>query len=105
MLIEVNESELQDLINNEPKPILIDFYAAWCAPCRAVSPLLAALAQATGDKLVIAKLNVDDNPQMSQKFNIRSIPTLVLLQNGSVLKAHVGGITAASLQKLVSVVV
>lgn len=102
MLLNTTDAELQALINEEPRPILIDFWAPWCGPCKAVAPLLDELNEKVGDKLVIAKVNTDENRQLAAKFQLRSIPTMILIQNGQVLRANVGAMTGAALSKFVS---
>ena len=72
------------------KPVLIDFWAAWCGPCRMVAPVIDALAAEYGGKAKIAKVNVDENPQISRRFNIRSIPTLMVFKDGELKETAIG---------------
>ena len=78
-----------DVIDND-KPVLLDFWAEWCGPCKMIAPLLDEIAVSHADKLAIVKVNVDENPNTAQKFGIRSIPTLILFKNGVVEAQHVG---------------
>ena len=78
------------LYENLGKVTLIDFWAAWCGPCRMVGPVIAELAEDYGDKAVVGKLNVDQNPETSMKFGIRSIPTVLFMKNGEVVDKLVG---------------
>ena len=71
-------------------PVLIDFWAPWCGPCRMQGPILEDVARAIGDKAVIAKVNVDEEPQLASQFGIQSIPTLVVLKEGRIQKRWVG---------------
>jgi thioredoxin 1 len=79
----------QEVINNE-KTVLVDFWAEWCGPCRAVSPILDQIALEHADKLDIVKLNVDDNPALAAKYQITSIPAMKVFQKGEVVKTVIG---------------
>jgi thioredoxin len=78
-----------DVLKND-KPVLVDYWAEWCGPCKMVAPVLEAIAEEHGDKLDIVKLNVDENPVVTQKYNILNIPTLGVFKNGEVVKELVG---------------
>ena len=78
-----------DVLKNE-KPVLVDYWAEWCGPCRQVAPVLEAILAEHGDKLDIVKLNVDENPEVTRKYGILNIPTLGVFQNGQVVKELVG---------------
>lgn len=80
------------------KPILVDFWAEWCGPCRAVAPILDQISEEYGDKLDIVKLNVDENPQTAMKYQITSIPALKVYQNGEVVKTIIGAKPRAALE-------
>lgn len=79
----------QEVINNE-KTVLVDFWAEWCGPCRAVSPILDQIASEHADKIDIVKLNVDDNPALAAKYQITSIPAMKVFQKGEVVKTVIG---------------
>ena len=78
-----------DVLKNE-KPVLVDYWAEWCGPCRQVAPVLEAILAEHGDKLDIVKLNVDENPEVTRRYGILNIPTLGVFQNGQVVKELVG---------------
>jgi thioredoxin 1 len=79
----------QDVLNSE-KPVLVDFWAEWCGPCRQVSPILDQIASEHADKLTIVKLNVDEEPELAMKYQITSIPALKVFQGGQVVKTIIG---------------
>lgn len=92
-----NPSEYQAAVDSG-KPILLDFYADWCGPCRVLLPTVSKLADKYQDEFVIAKVNVDHNPELSQKFGVRSIPALFFVQDGEVKENLVGVQTESSLE-------
>ena len=77
-------------IEASSKPVFIDFWATWCSPCRALAPTFEKLAEAYGDEISFAKVNVDDLPEVAEKYAIRSIPTLLVLKDGNVVEQLVG---------------
>ena len=87
---EVTDATFQDEVLNSSDTIMVDFWAEWCGPCRAVSPILDAIAAEHSDKIKIVKLNVDDNPQMAMKYQITSIPAMKVFRNGEVVKTVIG---------------
>ena len=78
----VNESEFEDIVFQSEQPVLVDFWAPWCGPCRAMAPVLDTLAEDYGDNAKILKFNVDDDPNVAVKYGVRGIPTLILFRNG-----------------------
>jgi thioredoxin 1 len=79
------------------KTVLVDYWAEWCGPCKMIAPILEAIADEHGDKLDIVKLNVDDNPKVTQKYNILNIPTLGVFSNGEVVRELVGARSKSAL--------
>lgn len=88
-------------IINENKPVLVDFYADWCQPCKMVTPILQSVKKELGDKVKIIKINVDNNPEISTKYGIRSIPTLMLFKNGQLKFNRAGVLPAEEIKKII----
>ena len=86
----VSDSSFQADVLNSEKTILVDFWAEWCGPCRAVAPILDQIAAEHGDKIEIVKLNVDDNPQTAMQYQITSIPAMKVYKGGQVVKTVIG---------------
>jgi thioredoxin len=86
----VTDASFQTDVLEHDKPIMVDFWAEWCGPCRAVSPILDAIASENADKLSIVKLNVDDNPETAMKYGITSIPAMKVYRGGEVVKTVIG---------------
>ncbi len=90
MALELNDSNFEELVLKSDKPVLVDFWAEWCGPCRMVGPIVEELAKDFDGKAVIGKLNVDENMSVSAQFGIRNIPTLLVFKNGEVVDKQVG---------------
>jgi thioredoxin 1 len=88
--------KFQDLINDQ-KPLLVDFYAEWCGPCKMMAPELKKLVDQQGDKLRVIKVDIDRNPQAAAAYNVNSVPTLILFQGGKQLWRQSGAMTANQL--------
>ena len=89
-LPEVTDSNFQAEVTESDVPVLVDFWAPWCGPCRMVAPVVEEIAQERGDQLKVVKLNIDENQNVAMQYNVMSIPTLMLFRNGEVAKTVIG---------------
>ncbi|MGR6086831.1 MAG: thioredoxin [Arcticibacter sp.] len=90
MAIEITDANFDEIVLNSDKPVLIDFWAEWCGPCRMVGPVVEELSNDFQGKAIIGKVDVDSNPGVSTRFGIRNIPTLLFIKGGQVVDKHVG---------------
>ncbi|CAD5255931.1 MULTISPECIES: thioredoxin [Imperialibacter] len=96
--IEVTDANFEEIISSD-KPVLVDFWAEWCGPCKMIGPIVEELAGDFEGKAVIAKMDVDMNPQVPAKFGIRSIPTLLVFKNGQVVDKQIGAVPKSVLNQ------
>ena len=89
-IAEVTDNNFQVEVLESDVPVLVDFWAPWCGPCRMVAPVVEEIAQERGDQLKVVKLNIDENQNTAMQFNVMSIPTLMLFKGGSVAKTVIG---------------
>ncbi len=88
--IKITKENFESEVLNSKIPVLLDFYAVWCGPCKMLSPVLARLAEKLDGKVTVGKINVDEEPELAQKFGVQSIPTLVVMKDGKPARQSVG---------------
>jgi thioredoxin len=103
--LEVNDAELETLLKESALPVVVDFWAPWCGPCRAVAPALASIAGSMSGKVLVAKVNVDDNPRSAQLYQAKSIPLLVGFAHGKPVDRQVGAAPAPQIRAWVEQVI
>ena len=96
-IVHTSDASFANDVLKAEKPVLLDFWAEWCTPCKMIAPILEEIADEYQDRLRIAKLNIDENPQTPPKFGIRGIPTLILFKNGTVEAQKVGALSKSQL--------
>lgn len=96
-IVHISDDTFETEVLNAEQPVLVDYWAEWCGPCKAISPILSEIAEEYADKLKVVKLNIDDNPATPPKYNIRGIPTLMLFRNGAVEAVKVGALSKSQL--------
>jgi len=101
-IVEVVDSVFDKEVMESEVPVLIDFWAPWCGPCRALSPVIEEISNDYEGSVKVGKVNVDENPQTTMKFRIRSIPTLIVFKNGEVAEQIVGAVPKSEIEKVLN---
>jgi thioredoxin 1 len=99
MATAVTEQSFEEEVLQSDKPVIVDFWAEWCGPCHAVSPVLDRIVEERGDELKLVKVNIDEQPALSQRFGVQSIPTMILFKNGEPAAAAIGAQPKPALEK------
>jgi thioredoxin 1 len=97
----VTDKDFESSVLNGGKPAHVDFWAPWCGPCRIIGPIVEELAPSYKDRAIIAKMNVDDNPEVAQRYGVTSIPTLIMFKDGKIADRAVGAMPKGELQKFI----
>ena len=101
MALEFTDANFEDLVIKSDKPVIVDFWAVWCGPCRIVGPIVQEIGEEYSDKATVGKLDVDHNPESARKYGIRNIPTILYFKGGEVVDKQVGAVPKqVLLQKL-----
>jgi len=100
-IVHVSDESFEEEVLNADLPVLIDYWAEWCGPCKMIAPILDELAEEYGERVKIAKLNIDDNPETPPKYGIRGIPTLMIFKDGNVEATKVGAVSKSQLTEFI----
>lgn len=103
--VNVNDTEFEGEVLNAEGPVMVDFWAEWCGPCKAMSPLVDEIAGEMGEKLKVVKVNIDESPEAPTKFGVRGIPTFMIFKGGQVVDTRVGGMSKSQLTEWVEATV
>jgi len=101
MTVEINDASFKSEVTDAPLPVLVDFWAPWCGPCKMIAPVLEELAQEYDGKIKIVKINIDDNQNTPAQFGVRSIPTLILFKNGNEVEKIIGAQSKDKLKAMI----
>ena len=104
-IIHVSDSTFEEQVLNSAKPVLVDYWAAWCGPCKMIAPILDEISDEYADKLTVAKINIDENQQTPQKYAVRGIPTLMIFKNGEIAGTKVGAMSKSQLSAFIDSVI
>ena len=97
--IHVTDASFEKVVLQNPLPVIVDFWAPWCGPCKMVEPMLKKISQEIGDKLVVAKVNTDENQEWASRYGVQGIPTMLFVYDGKIIHRHVGSVPEAMLRE------
>ena len=98
----IKDNEFETEVKNAQTPVLVDFYAEWCGPCRQLSPVLEEISREMGDKIKILKMNIDDSPDTPTSFGVRGVPTMMMFKDGQLIATKVGTMTKSKLTEWIN---
>lgn len=101
-LVHLNDANYEELISKADRPVLVDFWAPWCGPCKAIGPVIEEISATYKERAVIAKINVDENQKAASAYGVRSIPTIILFKNGKVFDTVIGLVPKERLEELIN---
>lgn len=100
-IVHVDDEQFEQEVLKSDKPVLVDYWAEWCGPCKMIEPLVSEIADEFGERLKVAKMDIESAPATPVKYGVRGIPTLMIFKNGQVEETHVGALTKGQLQQFV----
>jgi thioredoxin 1 len=100
-IIEIDDDSFEKIVLKSDKPVMVDFWAPWCGPCKAIAPTIDALEKEFGDKMSFVKVNVDDNPISPSKYGVQAIPTLIFFKNGEIAEQITGMVAKQKLEETI----
>ncbi len=101
-VVHVNDNDFNEVVLQSELPVLLDYWAEWCGPCKMIAPLLDTIAEEFAGKLIVAKMNIDDNPNTPQKYGVRGIPTLMIFKDGEIEGTKVGALSKVQLVEFIN---
>ena len=100
--VHVTDTAFEKVVLQSTLPVIVDFWAPWCGPCRMVAPILDKIAKESAGKLIVAKVNTDENPEWATKYNVQGIPTMLLIANGKIVHRQVGAMPEPILREIIN---
>lgn len=101
-LVHLNDSNYEEQLSKADKPVLVDFWAPWCGPCKAIGPVIEEIAESYKDRAIIAKINVDESQKAASTYGVRSIPTIIIFKDGKVFDTIIGLVPKERLEELIN---